>query len=342
MLGEIDARHSLLGFAVSLAIIVVLLWVVGFGEVARTFALVRPVAVLAVAGASLCWLFAWGLGLRTVLGTLDVPVSLPGAFLVQSAVQFTNNVTPFGQAGGEPISALLIARSADAEYETSLAAIASVDAINFLPSIAFAVAGIVYYAVEFTLGPRLLQAALVVVAMVVLLALFGYAAWRYRERLESLTVSGLTPVLRAASRVLPFRRAPPKAVVQTHVRGFYRDLGRLAGEPKRLAVTLVFSAAGWLCLVGSLWLSFFALGHPVPFQALFVVIPLAAIAGLAPLPGGLGSTEAVLLLLLVPVTSVSAAVAGAAVLVHRLGTYWFPIVVGGGSAAYLSSSSRSK
>jgi len=30
------------------------------------------------------------------------------------------------------------------------------------------------------------------------------------------------------------------------------------------------------------------------------------------------------------------------VLVHRLGTYWFPIVVGGGSAAYLSSSSRSK
>ena len=340
MLGEIDGRHSVVGFAVAIAIIAVLFWFVGYDDVAQAFALVRPWAVASVGAVALCWLFAWGLGLRTVLGSLDVHVSVPGAFLIQAAVQFTNNVTPFGQAGGEPISALLVSRSVDVEYETSLAAIASVDAINFLPSIAFAIVGLAYYGVAFTLGPRLRQAALVIVALVVLLGLVAYVIYRFRFRLEDLTVTALTPVLRTAGRVLPFRSAPSKDVVRSHVRGFYRDLGRLAGRPERLVVALAFSALGWSCLVGSLWLSLYSLGHPVPFPALLVVIPLAAIAGLAPLPGGLGSTEAVLVVLLVPITAVSPAVAGAAVLVHRTGTYWGPILVGGASAAFLSTTTR--
>lgn len=337
MLGEIDGRHSVVGFAAAIAIIAVLLWIVGYEEIAEAFALVRPWALASVAGVALLWMLAWALGLRTVLRVLDVDVSIPGAYLIQAAVNFTNNVTPFGQAGGEPISALLISGSVDAEYETGLAAIASADAINFLPSIAFAVLGLAYYAVEFTLSTRLRQAALVVALLIVVLAGVAYAGWRYRHRIEELTVRALTPVLRAFGRILPYRQPPEPEVVRAHVRGFYRDVGRLAGEPDRLVVAIAFSAVGWFCLVGSLWLSIYSLGHVVPLPALLVVVPLAAIASLAPLPGGLGGVETALVLLLVPVTSVSPAVAGAAVLVHRTGTYWLPLVVGGGAAALLGS-----
>ena len=340
MLGEIDGRHSLVGFAAAAAIIVVLLWVVGFDEVAAAFALVRPAALLAVAGVALLWMLAWALGLRTVLAMLDIRIPVTGAFLIQAAVQFTNNVTPFGQAGGEPISALFISRTVDAEYETGLAAIASVDAINFLPSIAFALVGLAYYAVVFTLGPRLRQAAVVIALVIVVLAAIGYAAWRYRDRLEELSVRALAPVLRVAGRALPFRRAPDRAVVRAHVRGFYRDVGRLTDQPGRLAVAIGYSAAGWLCLVGSLWLSLYSLGYPVPVAVLLVVIPLGAVASIAPLPGGLGGIEAVLVLVLVPTTGVPAAVAGAAVIVHRAAVYWLPVVVGGAAAAFLSSGVR--
>ena len=340
MLGEIDGRHTVVGFAAAIAIIAALLWIVGYQDVAEAFALVRPRAIASVALVSLLWMLAWALGLRTVLGMLDIHISVTGAYLIQAAVNFTNNVTPFGQAGGEPIAALFISRSVDAEYETGLAAIASVDAINFLPSIAFAVIGLAYYAIAFTLSTRLRQAALVIALLVVVLVAIAYAGWRYRHRIEELTVRALTPILRGAGRILPYRKPPDQEVVRAHVRGFYRDIGRLADQPGKLAIAIGFSAAGWLCLVGCLWLSLYALGYPVPLAALLVVIPLAAVASIAPLPGGLGGIEAVLVLLLVPTTGVPAAVAGAAVIVHRTAVYWLPIVVGGVAAAILSTGVR--
>lgn len=340
MLGEIDGRHSLVGFAVALAIIGALLWVVGFSDVAQAFALVRPRALLYVAVIALLWLLAWALGLRVVLGSLDIHVSVPGVYVIQAAVQFANSVTPFGQAGGEPISALLISRSVDAEYETGLAAIASADAINFLPSIAFALIGLAYYGVVFTLGPRLLRAAAVIGVLVVGLVGGAYLAWRYRDRLEEATVSVITPVLRLVGRMLPYRRAPTREDVRSHVDGFYRDVSRIAADPRRLGLALLYSTIGWFCLVCSLWLSLYSLGQPVPIAALLVVIPLGAVASIAPLPGGLGGIEAVLVLLLVPTTGVSAGVAGAAVLVHRTAVYWLPIVLGGVAAAVLGSGLR--
>ena len=342
MLGEIDGRHSVVGFVAAIGIIAVLFYLLGIDDVARAFALARPWALASVAGVALLWLLGWALALRTVLGMLGVDVPVYGAYVIQTAVQFTNNVTPFGQAGGEPISALFISRSVDVEYETGLAAIASVDAINFLPSIAFATIGLAYYGLVFTLGPRLRQAAVVVLLLVVALALVAYGTWRYRHRLEEMTVAALTPVLRAVGRMLPFRDAPSREVVRSHVDGFYRDLGRLAGQPGQLAVALLFSAIGWFCQVASLWLSLYALGHVVPLPALLVVIPLGAVASIAPLPGGLGGIETVLVVLLVPMTpaTVTPAVAGAAVLVHRVATYWLPVGIGGISVALLGTGLR--
>ena len=42
---------------------------------------------------------------------------------------------PFGQTGGDPVSAVLIDRVAETEYETGLAAIGSVNALNRIASI---------------------------------------------------------------------------------------------------------------------------------------------------------------------------------------------------------------
>jgi uncharacterized membrane protein YbhN (UPF0104 family) len=68
-----------------------------------------------------------------------------------------------------------------------------------------------------------------------------------------------------------------------------------------------------------------------------VVIPVAAIAGITPLPGGLGGVEAVLVALLVPTTGVTVAAATAGVVIHRTATYWLPLLVGGGAAAAIGA-----
>ena len=71
--------------------------------------------------------------------------------------------------------------------------------------------------------------------------------------------------------------------------------------------------------------------------AAMLAIPLGSVAGVTPLPGGLGGIEAVLIFVLTPVTSVGAGTVAAAVLLHRAATYWLPLLLGGGSVAALSA-----
>jgi uncharacterized protein (TIRG00374 family) len=79
----------------------------------------------------------------------------------------------------------------------------------------------------------------------------------------------------------------------------------------------------------SLWLAFAALDASVPVSVVLVVVPVANLAGVTPLPGGLGSIDATMVGLLVPLAGVSAEVATAAVLIHRLAVYWLPVALGG-------------
>jgi len=50
-------------------------------------------------------------------------------------------VATFGHLGAEPLAALFLSRGTDAEYETSLAAVAGVDALNLFPSAGFVLVG---------------------------------------------------------------------------------------------------------------------------------------------------------------------------------------------------------
>ena len=146
MIREGDLRTTLVGFAGALCVLAVLLWFVGVGDVVSALSMASPPVLVVIVVVATCWLTAWGLSLRTVLGVLGAPITIPSAVLVFAGATFANNVTPFGQAGGEPVSALLVSRASDSEYETGLAAIASVDALNFVPSIALALVGWVGYA----------------------------------------------------------------------------------------------------------------------------------------------------------------------------------------------------
>ncbi|PSP65725.1 TIGR00374 family protein, partial [Halobacteriales archaeon QH_8_64_26] len=123
--------------------------------------------------------------------------------------------------------------------------------------------------------------------------------------------------------------------LEARIEGFFPSVDRVAGDREALALALGFSFLGWIGLATSLWLSLFSLGITTAFAAVLVVIPIGAIAGITPLPGGLGGVEFVLVTLLVATTGVDLATATAAVTIHRAATYMLPTVVGGGTAAAL-------
>ncbi|TSD09410.1 TIGR00374 family protein [Haloglomus irregulare] len=333
---DIDLRATAVGFLGALVVLGVLLSLVGVGRVTDALGRADARLLVGVAVAALAWLTAWGLSLRTVLGVLGLTLSAPVAVLVFAAATFANNVTPFGQAGGEPVAALFVSRVADTEYENGLAAIASVDSLNFIPSTTLAGLGLAYFSTEIAFGRRLRVASVAVGLLALGIPVAGYVAWQNRYALERRVVGALTPVVRGIDRLVPGRDPLDPDTIGASIEGFFSAIERVAGDREQLALALGFSALGWLCQAVSLYLSLLAIGSPVGFGVVLVAVPVGAIAGITPLPGGLGGVEAVLVALLVAFGSPAGA-AAAAVLVHRMATYVLPLLIGGGTATALSA-----
>ncbi|MFC7235435.1 lysylphosphatidylglycerol synthase transmembrane domain-containing protein [Halosegnis marinus] len=333
---DIDLRATVVGFALAAVVLAGVLSLVGIGRVTEAIVAADLATLAAVLGVAVCWLSAWGLALHTVLSGLGSSVRRHVAVLVFAAATFANNVTPFGQAGGEPVAALFVSRAGDTEYETGLAAIASVDSLNFVPSILLASGGIAYFSTRVAFGDRLRFASYAVGALALAVPVLAVVGWRYRYRVEGAAIRAVTPVVRFLGRVVPGRMPPARDAIRSRVEGFFHAIERVTGDRRRLALALGFSTLGWLCLATSLWLSLAALGEAVAYPVVLVVVPVGAIAGITPLPGGLGGVEAVLIALLAAL-GVPAGAAAAAVVVHRLGTYVLPTVVGGGVAGVLGS-----
>ncbi|MFB6172284.1 MAG: YbhN family protein [Haloarculaceae archaeon] len=334
---EVDRRATIVGFLGAAVVLSAIAYVVGVHRILATLLRADPPVLLLVLVAAATWLTAWGLALRTVLRVLGANVSVPQAALVFAGSTFANNVTPFGQAGGEPVSALIISQAAESEYETGLAAIASVDALHFVPSVTLATVGLGYVAATTVLGRQLRMAAIAVGALGLAMPLAAYVGWRHRYAVEATVVRLLTPVIRLAGRVLPRRAPPDPHVIERRIESFFAAVDRVARDRRALVAVVGFSLVGWLALAGSLWLSLFSLGVVVPPPALLVVVPVASIAGFTPLPGGLGGVETVLVALLGTAAGVDPAVAVAAVFLHRGATYLLPTAVGGGVASAMGA-----
>ncbi|PSP67511.1 TIGR00374 family protein [Halobacteriales archaeon QS_1_69_70] len=334
---DLDLRATAAGFLGAVAALGVLAHLVGIGDLLFALSLARLDVVAAVVAVAGVWLTAWALALRTVLAALGAAVSPWRASAVYAGVLFANNVTPFGQAGGEPVSALFVAESTGTGYETALAAVASADSLNFVPSTALGLAGVAYLSVTAAVGDRLRVAGAAVAALAVALPAAGYLAWRARARLEAAAVAAIAPAAWVVGRAVPRLEAPTRDAVATRVEGFFRAIEVVGTDRRTLVFALGFSTLGWLAQAAALWLSLYAVGVVAPVAAVLVAVPVGAIAGVTPLPGGLGGVEAVLIALLVPLAGVTAATAAAAVFLHRGAIYWLPTLIGGGVAAALGA-----
>ncbi len=327
------SRQSLLlGFVGGIVLMAGLLWLV---EGARVSAILRqadPALSGLVIGFALLWLVAWGLMLKTVLGTAGVRVSTTTSFFVHVTAVFANNVTPFAQAGGEPVTALLVSKVSDTSYETSLAGVASVDVLNAVSSISLMMLGVGVYATSFTLGSGLYAAVGSVFVFAITAVIVFTLLWRHRAAATARVASVVATV---ADRIRwgPLRSlSVSETDIADRIGGFFGSLELIASDRRGVAVALSFSTAGWVLQAIALVTAFAALGYTLPLDVALFVIPLSNLAGATPLPGGLGGIEAALVALLAPTTGIDAAIVTAAVLLFRVAVYWIPVAVGGTSA----------
>lgn len=339
-----NLRAGILGFGGVIGVFAVLFYFAGFNALLTTLRGANSQDITLVVLAVFGWLISWSVSLKIVLHTLDIDLSYPGSFFIFAGAMFSNNVTPFGQAGGEPIAAYLISQSVDAEYERGLAAIASVDALNFIPSITIALTGVSYFATEVALSANdgVLFALIAVVSLAVSVPTLAYGGWQRRQRIKSKIADWLVPLVQAFSRRIPRLSVPEPAGIIRRIERFFQAIERVATQPKQLAMALTASTLGWTAQMIALWLAFQAVGVSIRLSIALIVVPIAAIAGATPLPGGAGGIETALVVLLMaaPLPDVSKAIIVAAVVIFRSAVYWIPIFIGGGVVAWIGSVSR--
>lgn len=332
----LEWRSILVGFVGAGLVLALMLWVVGIDGIVSQLQRAQPAVIAVLLGFIPLWLTAWGLCLHTVLRAMGTPISRVQSIVVFTAATFANQVTPFGQAGGEPISAFLISETADTEYENGLAAIASVDTLHFFPSIGMGVVGIGLFVLRgLDFDQNLLLASFTVVALLTGFGLALTLGWRFRDRIEATVLSVLPPIARWIGRAVPRVETPTRADIEQRVDGFFASIARIASNRRLLIMAGLFSCAGWLTLAICLWISLASIGVTVPFVAMLVVLPVASIAGIFPLPGGIGGVETAFIVLVVSTTGVATTAATAAVVIYRGATYWLPMLVGGGIAAVI-------
>ncbi|SEP99009.1 lysylphosphatidylglycerol synthase transmembrane domain-containing protein [Natrinema salaciae] len=329
---ERNRRAFLIGAFGAIAVFAVLFFAVGARDVVDSLLTADPSLVAATFALALCWLAAWSLMLRTVLVALDVELPLVKSFFVYSGAVFANNVTPFGQAGGEPIAALLISKVSDARYETGLVGIASVDVLNVIPSISLVLVGVGYYATTAAVGDRLETAVGSAVALIGGVVVVMVFVWRYRDKLVDRLPAVVAPRLGRLG-LERFESDTLEEDLTDRMGRFFENIERVATDRWRLSAVIGLSLCGWLFQTAALMIAFEALGHSVPPYVLLFAVPLANLAGAAPLPGGLGGIEAAFVTLLVPTTGVPASAVTAAVLIFRGAIYWMPVLIGGASVS---------
>lgn len=324
-------RTTALGFLLAAVVLGVLGWLVGVDEVVT---ILRRADTGGVVGVGLLiggWVAAWGFGIRATLGAVETPTSAWTGVLLSAGAGFANNITPFGHAGGEPLTGLLIVERTTASYERGLAAMATVDTINVIPSVGFGLLGLAWIALAGPLGDQLFIAAVVTVVATVVGSMVGVVGWRRRNGLAPRLAVGLAVVFRPIGDVIPRLTPPSRTAVVSRVEGFVADIEAIAGQPRTLAVVVAYSALGWLCQIAALWVAFGAIGAPISVAAASVAVPLGSVAAALPLPGGAGGIESVLVGLLVatPLTALAPASVVAGVVLFRGVAFWLPTATGG-------------
>jgi hypothetical protein len=321
----LSGRETLLGAAVVAAVLAGFVWLVGGTAVLSAFGRLTPGWAVTLVLAGSAPLLIWGISLWVVFAAVHrrVPVWKAVGLFVGSV--YLNSVTPFGQLGGDPPSALLIARESGSSFESGLAAVGSVNALNRLAVACLGVSGVAWYAGRIAVVEMLQDAVVLVVGLGTVGVAVVALAW-FRGDVVADAVARL---VRALGTHLPVIEPPSRVSIVERIDEFLAAVRRLVSHPWVLVTAFLLGVAGQVAVAGVLWLVLVALGVAVPAPFVLLVIPAVKLAGFTPLPGGSGTAEALLSALLVTGADVPVAIAAAAALLYRAAAFWLPTVGGG-------------
>ncbi|AXG09793.1 hypothetical protein [Haloplanus rubicundus] len=103
---------TVMGFVVGVGILLVLLAVVGVGDVLTAVSTLAPSLQVGTLGVAVLWMATWSGSLYLTSRTTGVNITILGSFLVYVHMVFLDNVVPLTSISADPFAALAVATCA--------------------------------------------------------------------------------------------------------------------------------------------------------------------------------------------------------------------------------------
>lgn len=318
----------LIGAIVAVVVFTVLISLVGIGAFVRAVGDIPPPLVGLLFLTALAGIASMGSSFYAVSDSLDLGFSPLEAISMFTTINLAHNLTPFAQAGGEPVGAMILSQRSGRPYETCLAAISAFDVINFVPAVLIFVTGSLYIAVFSPQLPSELRpiiGAFGIFVLTVSLIIILIYRWPMRTRrgLERTTGGFYKLVARLWPSHLPGLHS-----VVSQLRGYTDSLGVVANDHRTIVTSASFATAAFTAQGIVLWLALNALEVHLSVVIAVVIIPISLVASVIPLPGGGGGVEAVQVTLIIALTRDTLGNILTAVVLSRGIVFWLPVLLG--------------
>ncbi len=321
-------RNMVLGAIGATVVFALLIALVGVGEFMQTVMTISPRGFGVLVLVALLGIASMGTSFFTINHSLELGFSHLEAVGMFTTINLAHNLTPFGQAGGEPIGAVFVSRHTSRPYETCLAAISAFDVINFVPALLIFVFGGMYVAVFNPTIPadlRPIFGAFSIFVLVVTVAINVIHRWS--SSLQHVLERVISRFLRWKDKLAWVPSLGPIDVIE-RVRGYSEALGVVANRPRVILIASCFATLAFVSQGILLWVALLLVDIQLPLALTIVIVPISLLASVIPLPGGGGGIEALQVTLIIALGGGSIGLVLTAVVLSRGIVFWLPVLLG--------------
>jgi hypothetical protein len=275
-------------------------------------------AVLTGVSTTFIFAFTW----YRVLNKMDVNTSYTESIKMYLSGLFLNNITPLGQAGGEPFMAYIVSNKTGESYEKAFSSVMSSDIINIFPPLSFVIGGAAYLALFGSAGSTIIQILYLSATVLFIGTGLGYIIW--------CRTSAVTKIVdKVGHRLSEFVGRPELSQKITgKTEKLEEALTALGQDKKYLLKTAAVVHLSFVLEVATLFLVLLSLGYQSDLAPLYFILPLSDIGNNAPTPGGAGAYEAAMAASITAFLPLPFETALTAALLYRIPIYWIRTSIG--------------
>lgn len=327
-------RKSLFFIILSVAILLVMLWLVGIDEVINALKKANLYLILLAIGIQVFTYFLYTLRWSILNNLAGMNVSIRKLIPMVLVGLAVNNITPSGRGGGEPVRAFILSQEEGYLFEETFATVVADRALDTFPFIVLAALTIVGMVFYFNIESWLLVVmVLAVIAILVILFVLVYMCIdpNFGKRVDGWII-GLVRRF--------YKKNTPEFENKIHeaIFGFQNTMKLLISSKKALLYTIPLSFVIWIFEIIRVYFVFLAFGSNVSLVVIGEVFIIACLVGMIPLlPGGLGAIDGVMVVFY-SAAGIPPSVSAAATVIERLISFWMATILGMVILPYYGSS----